>query len=94
MALDANKQELNVEDVVFFITVRGGCKSPKIGRVLKVCPQVVKIQPNPFEYEDRVTKEKKIYIQKPLYQFHSHVVKVTPNEIEYKLETQLELPFQ
>ena len=77
MAIDANGQELSVGDKVFYITVRGGSKSPQIGTVLKVCPKKIRISTN--RTTSRYLGNGKGFapeVPKKLHQFHSHVVKV------------------
>ena len=56
MAIDANGQELNVGDKVFYIVVRCGCKRPKIGIIEKICPQKVKISNGPHQKHSHVAK--------------------------------------
>lgn len=90
MAIDANGQELNVGDKVFYITVRCGGKRPKIGVIEKICPQKVRISNGNFKLKIN-TGEK---IPFGIYQKHSQVVKVIdsiPKQVEYKPDTQLEL---
>lgn len=77
MAIDANGQELNVGDKVFYITVRCGSKRPQIGVIEKICPQKVRIS------TDRMTskylgngKGFSPKVPRKLHQEHSHVVKI------------------
>ncbi len=79
MAVDANGQELNVGDKVFYITVRCGAKRPKLGFIEKICPQKVRISNGNFKHKIK-TDEK---IPFGIYQKHSQVVKVNsiPKEL-------------
>lgn len=72
MAIDANGQELNVGDKVFYITVRWGRKRPKLGFIEKICLQKVRISNGNFKHKIK-TDEK---IPFGIYQKHSQVVKV------------------
>ncbi len=77
MAIDANGQELNVGDKVFYITIRCGGKRPQIGTVLKICPKMIRISTN--RTTSRYLGNGKGFgpeVPKKLHQFHSHVVKV------------------
>lgn len=87
MAIDANGQELNVGDKVFYITVRCGSKRPQIGVIEKICPQKVRISNGRFKH--KISTGEKIPFG--IYQKHRHVVKLSSVPQEVKEVNQLQL---